>query len=944
MESQSELESIDEVSASWNMPFDSQQGNVTSVALWPKSGSVIATAGEDKNVKLWNLEKLLTGDDAYLTTLSGLRSPAEALTICSSADILAAGSKSGIIKLFDMEKETSIRNFTGHKIGIRCVEFYEDECMVSGSADTNIKVWDTSSKDCCLTFKGHSKAVNSVCISPDLSYIASAGEDGHVKIWDIRASKLVHSFTSHKGPVNVVKFHPEQFVLISGSADRSVKYFDLEKMKEIGSVARGAIVKNAVFSEDDGTLYAAGNEMLKVFGLTTVEDTEVVHGYANKRVGWGSNVTDMVINEHKQLIASTFNQSTVTLFVEELEMLWPHQEPQYPLVKPQKKLNTSKNRSTSSCKTPLTAATPKPKPATPSTSARKSKASSSSSTVKKPATSVQGARQSKRTTLSTCAQSTPLPSDISLTSDCSQCPKTSTQNESMIKLHLGQDLSTVEACTETSVGSLLDSQLETAGKSNYGMLLEDIKVASDFEENSDYEEDIEVKMESSKVSPSTPKPEAKPSVSLKTVKSTTKCGMLLDDIQEPSDFEEKSDHEEDNDVKKENSRDSLSTSKSEAKPSVNLKTVKPTPRDLKNKGKSKQATPMKSVVRKTYTVKKATTPDVPTKEETELNVPFMNPSNPQEVFQTRSKIGNSPPKPVRKNLSTNCSMDKTPSSSLSTVLTQSSTSEKHLSAADKPSLSETKFEQESKEVASGSPLFNIQEKSEDVQLKSALPIIHEEVSKKSVASDNEKESGDKKLEVLPTPSMSSSTPSTSSTILATADKKETKSSGKFVGCEIYEEDTDAETTDLIFLEILNYFYAGRIDEGVAQAIHFYNLTGYHEIISIFYVKIAEVPSVWSLDMCCKVLPTLKALLTHKKQYHVSGGLKALMIIVQHFGEMIKNCATAPKTNVGEDIAGAERRKKCEECLEYLIELKQYLPENSYVGDCMRHDMNLVGCF
>lgn len=54
--------------------------------------------------------------------------------------------------------------------------------LASGSADTNLKLWDIRRKGCIFTYKGHSKAVNTLKFSPDGQWIASAGEEGAVKV------------------------------------------------------------------------------------------------------------------------------------------------------------------------------------------------------------------------------------------------------------------------------------------------------------------------------------------------------------------------------------------------------------------------------------------------------------------------------------------------------------------------------------------------------------------------------------------------------------------------------------------------------------------------------------------------------------------------------------------------------------------------------------------
>ena len=54
--------------------------------------------------------------------------------------------------------------------------------LISGSLDTNIKVWDLRSKEAVSILKGHTMQINSVAGAPDGKMIASGSADGLVKV------------------------------------------------------------------------------------------------------------------------------------------------------------------------------------------------------------------------------------------------------------------------------------------------------------------------------------------------------------------------------------------------------------------------------------------------------------------------------------------------------------------------------------------------------------------------------------------------------------------------------------------------------------------------------------------------------------------------------------------------------------------------------------------
>ena len=66
--------------------------------------------------------------------------------------------------------------------------------LISGSEDTNVKVWDVRNAKCIITFREHTNKVNTVSLSPDSRWAASGGDDGMLKIWDISSGKVLANF------------------------------------------------------------------------------------------------------------------------------------------------------------------------------------------------------------------------------------------------------------------------------------------------------------------------------------------------------------------------------------------------------------------------------------------------------------------------------------------------------------------------------------------------------------------------------------------------------------------------------------------------------------------------------------------------------------------------------------------------------------------------------
>jgi hypothetical protein len=140
----------------------------------------------------------------------------------------------------------------GHTGEILSVCFSPDGTRLASAGDNTVKVWDVRTGQELLTLQGHTGGVLSVCFSPDGTRLASAG-DQTVKVWDARTGREQRTLQGHKSFVHCVCFSPDG-TRLAGAFFGSVKVWDARTGQEALSLKGHTRAVNSVcFSPDSGS-------------------------------------------------------------------------------------------------------------------------------------------------------------------------------------------------------------------------------------------------------------------------------------------------------------------------------------------------------------------------------------------------------------------------------------------------------------------------------------------------------------------------------------------------------------------------------------------------------------------------------------------------------------------------------------------------------------------
>merc|ERR1712000_36357 len=130
-----------------------------------------------------------------------------------------------------------VHAWKNHTKAVTALRFFprSGHLLLSASADTTIKIWDTfHERELLRTYSGHSKAVSDISFNASGTQFLSASYDRMMKLWDTEKGVCISKFTTGKTP-HVVKFNPDPghaHEFLAGMSDKKIVQFDTRSPKE----------------------------------------------------------------------------------------------------------------------------------------------------------------------------------------------------------------------------------------------------------------------------------------------------------------------------------------------------------------------------------------------------------------------------------------------------------------------------------------------------------------------------------------------------------------------------------------------------------------------------------------------------------------------------------------------------------------------------------------
>ncbi|PIK47368.1 putative periodic tryptophan protein 2-like isoform X2 [Apostichopus japonicus] len=215
--------------------------------------------------------------------------------------ILVTGFSSGVFQIHEMPDFNLIHTLSISDQKIAAVTFNPsgDWIAFGCSGLGQLLVWEWQSECYVLKQQGHYNSMSCLDFSPDGQHIATGAEDGKVKLWNTSSGFCFVTFTEHTAGVTGVKFKHTGKVVVSSSLDGTVRAFDLNRYRNFRTFTspRQAQFSSLAMDASGEIICASAQDTFEVFvwSMQTGRLLEVLSGHEGPVASITFSPTDAVL-------------------------------------------------------------------------------------------------------------------------------------------------------------------------------------------------------------------------------------------------------------------------------------------------------------------------------------------------------------------------------------------------------------------------------------------------------------------------------------------------------------------------------------------------------------------------------------------------------------------------------------------------------------------------
>uniref|UniRef100_A0A1I8PA59 Small-subunit processome Utp12 domain-containing protein n=1 Tax=Stomoxys calcitrans TaxID=35570 RepID=A0A1I8PA59_STOCA len=199
--------------------------------------------------------------------------------------IMVVGFSTGAFYLYELPEVNMIHSLSISDYAISTALFNStgDWVALASRELGQLLVWEWQSEQYIMKQQGHSSEMTCMSYSSDGQYIATGGEDSKVKLWNTQSGFCFVTFSEHTSGVTDLQFSRGKKFLVSSSLDGTVRAFDINRYRNFRTFTSPRLVQFSSVALDysDELVAAGGQDVFEIYLWSIKMGTllEVISGH-----------------------------------------------------------------------------------------------------------------------------------------------------------------------------------------------------------------------------------------------------------------------------------------------------------------------------------------------------------------------------------------------------------------------------------------------------------------------------------------------------------------------------------------------------------------------------------------------------------------------------------------------------------------------------------------
>lgn len=194
-------------------------------------GKALASAGSDRRVIFWDVA---SAEKLYV--FESHDHPVTKIAWSHGGDFIAGTGFEDKLRIYDAHTRALVRELKGPCNDMRVVNYsLDDSLLAAGGRDGVVRIWKASDGQHIVDYHPHRHRIRGLEFSPDGKYIVTAGEDRQIHVQPLTAPDDGFNLPSCAAKVMSLEFFGPHH-LATGCSDNVVRLWDITTRSETGKL------------------------------------------------------------------------------------------------------------------------------------------------------------------------------------------------------------------------------------------------------------------------------------------------------------------------------------------------------------------------------------------------------------------------------------------------------------------------------------------------------------------------------------------------------------------------------------------------------------------------------------------------------------------------------------------------------------------------------------